>query len=118
MRLAQEQQTVAAMVRLYCRHHHTAPHPCADCTELLAYARRKLEACPFGDTKPACSKCPVHCYGTSMRQHITEVMRYAGPRMLLHHPVRAVRHLARERKPLTGEALRLNQPPPPDPPRS
>lgn len=31
-----------------------------------------------------------------MRQRMQEVMRYAGPRMLWHHPVAAIRHLWRE----------------------
>ena len=31
-----------------------------------------------------------------MRQRMQEVMRYAGPRMLWHHTVTAIRHLWRE----------------------
>ncbi|MDR2525428.1 MAG: nitrous oxide-stimulated promoter family protein, partial [Oscillospiraceae bacterium] len=32
------------------------------------------------------------CYRADMREKIRAVMRYAGPRMLLHHPVMAIRH--------------------------
>ncbi|MDI9444206.1 MAG: nitrous oxide-stimulated promoter family protein [Planctomycetota bacterium] len=33
-----------------------------------------------------------------MRQRVKEVMQYAGPRMLLRHPVLAVRHLLDNRR--------------------
>jgi hypothetical protein len=32
-----------------------------------------------------------------MREQVKVVMRYAGPRMLLHHPLLALRHLIRAR---------------------
>jgi len=35
----------------------------------------------------------VHCYAPEMREKIKEVMRYAGPRMLLSHPILAIAHL-------------------------
>ena len=41
-----------------------------------------------------------------MRRRIREVMRYAGPRILFHHPVAAARHALsplREKKRLEGE---------------
>ena len=66
---------------------------CGDCQALLAYAMKHLEACPFGEGKPTCSKCPIHCYKQDMRERVTDVMRYAGPLMLRHHPIMAVRHL-------------------------
>lgn len=31
-----------------------------------------------------------------MKERMREVMRYAGPRMLLYHPVAALRHLWQE----------------------
>jgi hypothetical protein len=34
-----------------------------------------------------------------MKQRIVEVMRFAGPRMLLHHPLLAIAHLLDEKKP-------------------
>lgn len=45
------------------------------------------------ETKTFCSNCRVHCYRPDMRAEIREVMRFSGPRMMLHHPVMAVRHL-------------------------
>jgi len=33
-----------------------------------------------------------------MREKIREVMRFSGPRMILHHPVMAVRHVIESKK--------------------
>jgi hypothetical protein len=33
-----------------------------------------------------------------MREKVKEVMRYSGPRMLLHHPILALRHVFDGRK--------------------
>ncbi len=100
-RLQREERTIAVMVGMYCRDHHGAAGAarasgdalCADCTELLEYARRRLDACRFGADKPTCAKCPVHCYAPAMRERVREVMRYSGPRMLGRHPVLGVAHL-------------------------
>jgi len=82
------------MIRMYCRGHHgTKTALCADCGSLQSYARRRLQACPFHDDKTTCSKCPVHCYKAEMRDKIQTVMRYAGPRMMKHHPILAIFHL-------------------------
>ena len=81
------------MVTIYCRAHHgTAGEPCDDCRELLDYAFGRLERCFFGTEKPACAKCPVHCYKPAMRTRARAVMRYAGPRMLYKHPMLAALH--------------------------
>lgn len=93
-RLQQEWTTVLAMIRLYCRGKHGRRDGlCPACRELASYARRRLARCPYGPSKPTCAKCPIHCYNAGMRRRIREVMRYAGPRMLFHHPVLAVRHM-------------------------
>jgi len=92
-RLAREWQTIAAMVRCYCRDHHAAAAPlCPECRELLDYAAVRLERCRFGVEKPVCAKCPVHCYQPARREQVKAVMRYAGPRMLWRHPILSLRH--------------------------
>jgi hypothetical protein len=91
-RLATEWKTVDAMIRLYCRQQHGGHTPCAECQNLLDYAHTRLERCQFGEDKPTCAKCPVHCYGRHQREQIRDVMRYAGPRMLWHHPLLSLRH--------------------------
>lgn len=93
-RMLREEKTVAAMVRLYCRDQHgTKTGVCAECEALLAYAHARLEHCPYQERKSTCAKCPIHCYKPAMREQMRAVMRYAGPRMLLRHPLLAVLHL-------------------------
>ena len=117
--IEREKQTVEAMIRLYCkgkRHGETengtahrssahlsvfrfplsvfhVPPLCPQCQALLDYAIQRLEHCRFGEDKPSCTRCPVHCYKPDMREQIRQVMRYSGPRMLLHDPVLAIGHL-------------------------
>ena len=112
-RIADEKKVVALMIRMYCRRHcrqqgrtaitdrtdrtgdtnqadnssRTATSPlCPECAALLDYALRRLDSCRFGNGKPSCRKCPVHCYRADMRERIRTVMRWAGPRMIFHHP--------------------------------
>ena len=93
-RMRRERRTIEAMIRLYCRDHHGGGRKlCLGCAELLDYAFRRLDRCPFQEGKTTCAKCPVHCYKPSMREKVREVMRYSGPRMLWHHPVLALFHL-------------------------
>ena len=92
-RLERERRTVRAMLHLYCRgHHEMLEGPCASCAGLGRYADARLERCPYGETKPTCATCPIHCYRSDRRQEMKAVMRYAGPRMLLRHPILALRH--------------------------
>jgi hypothetical protein len=87
--LAREQKTVAAMIRPLPGHTQWK----LACAEAQDYALHRIEHCPFGPGKPVCSKCRVHCYGAEQRERIRRVMRYAGPRMLLAHPLLALLHL-------------------------
>lgn len=92
--MQREARTVEAMIRRFCRDHHADKiTPCEECRELLAYARKRLQHCPFQQHKTTCGKCPVHCYAPEKRERIRTVMRYAGPRMLLSHPILAILHL-------------------------
>ncbi len=92
--MAREAKTVEAMVRLYCRgQHHSRGGLCLECRELLDYARSRLARCPYQEGKTTCARCPVHCYRPAMRERVRAVMRYAGPRMALRHPVLALTHV-------------------------
>lgn len=94
-----EIQTIRAMMQIYCRaHHDTTGALCNDCSELLIYAEQRIEKCPFGIKKPVCNHCRVHCYKPDMRDRVRGVMRYAGPRMPLRHPLLAARHLIRSKR--------------------
>jgi hypothetical protein len=107
-RIAREWKTLQLMIRLSCRDRHGGRKAlCASCEELRTYAERRLEKCPFAEEKPTCVMCPVHCYEAEMRERVRQVMRYAGPRMLLRHPVLAVLHLLDERRPLSARAAKV-----------
>lgn len=94
-----ELATIRAMVLIYCRAHHPAGTFCFECSELLDYATQRLDRCVYGEEKPTCVTCPIHCYHPKMRERVKVVMRYSGPRMLLHHPWLAIAHLLKDRRP-------------------
>ncbi len=101
-RMVREKETVTAMIRIFCRGRHGSDGElCAECESLRQYAMRRLERCPFGPDKPACAKCPIHCYKPQMQERIRDVMRFAGPRMILRHPLLAIRHQIDAAKPAT-----------------
>ncbi len=105
---ADETRMVSQMIALWCRGHHAGMAPaedtptvrlglrtvalCPECAELHAYACARIKACPHMGTKTFCSACPTHCYRPAMRESIRQVMRWAGPRMILYRPVAAVKH--------------------------
>ncbi len=93
-RLERERRTVAAVIRLFCRRRHASEgRNCAECADLEAYTRLRLEKCPYGEEKPTCAECPIHCYQPHRREQIRRVMGFAGPRLLLLHPILAARHV-------------------------
>ena len=84
--LDRERRTIEKMVEIYCSDHHgvATDSLCAD------------------------------CYKPAQREQVKVIMRYAGPRMLLRHPVLAIMHkidglrMARHPRELTREE-RLDQ---------
>jgi hypothetical protein len=91
--LARERQTIEAMVAIYCRgRHQRTDGLCAECSQLSDYALQRIVQCPYKEDKPVCARCPIHCYKPAMREEVRKVMRYAGPRMLLHHPLLTLWH--------------------------
>jgi len=95
-KIEREKLVVDIMIGMFCRHKEGNQRLCPECTALLEYAHNRLRHCPFGAGKGSCRKCPVHCYRADMAERIRAVMRYAGPRMLLRHPLYAVIHLLSE----------------------
>ncbi|MFB3125564.1 MAG: nitrous oxide-stimulated promoter family protein [Woeseiaceae bacterium] len=61
-------------------------------SEFQNYTELRLHKCPYGEDKPTCTNCPVQCYKPARRAHAREIMRYAGPKMLLRHPLLAIAH--------------------------
>ena len=95
-RIEEEKRVVEQMIRLYCRKCEGHDELCPSCKELLDYAHSRLERCRYGEQKPTCKKCPVHCYRPDMKERIRMVMRWSGPRMIIYHPIAAIQHLIRE----------------------
>jgi hypothetical protein len=93
-RMKRERKTVENMIKIYCRDQHkTEGVLCQECRELAEYALLRLRNCPFQENKTTCGNCPIHCYKPHMREKIRAVMRYAGPRMIRHHPLLAIGHM-------------------------
>lgn len=99
-RIIREKKTVGQMMLIYChKHHHTrGKELCSECSALLSYAHARIDKCTFLPDKPTCKNCVVHCYAPKKKDAIKEVMRYAGPRMLLRSPLLAIGHLLDGRK--------------------
>ncbi len=94
-----EKVLVSQMIHLYCRKNHKSKNGlCDECKKLDDYAKMRSEKCPFMETKTFCSNCKVHCYKPEMREKIRDVMRFSGPRMIFHHPMAAIRHIAETNK--------------------
>ena len=92
-RIKREFLTMTKMVGMYCaRFHRPGEEVCPKCAEFLGYASRRLEKCPYGEDKPTCVNCPIHCYKPEQKALASQIMRYAGPRMLLRHPLLAIAH--------------------------
>ena len=110
-RRQEECLTVGEIIRIYCRGHKhlrgAGENLCPECQEMADYALDKLAKCPRMDIKTFCSVCPIHCYGEAEGEKIWEMMRYGGPRMLLHHPLMALRHMLIEWR--TRQGLRQRE---------
>lgn len=93
-RLRREFRTMQCMVEIYCADHHPGAGsvPCEQCTDFLGYAQARLEKCPYGEDKPTCARCPIHCYKRVQREQARTIMRYSGPRMVRRHPWLALLH--------------------------
>lgn len=108
-RIGREIKTIEKMIAIY-EKAHPAPSDTPDYYHtLFAYAINRLEKCRYGEIKPACKQCPIHCYQPKMREQMKLVMRWAGPKMLLHHPILAIRHLLDDRRPVPELPPRASQ---------
>lgn len=88
-----ERHTIRVMIGIYCRRRHRLRGTlCPECQALLNYALQRIEKCPFENDKPPCAQCPIHCYKPERREQVRQVMRYAGPRIMIFHPLLALRH--------------------------
>ena len=100
MDLTKEKKLFEVMTKMYCRgqHYRNSSTLCATCKEMMDYAKERIDACPHGGNKPFCSKCTIHCFRPEYRSQVKAMMRYSGPRMILHAPKVAIQHLFATRK--------------------
>lgn len=92
--ISRELLTIDKMIGIYCSAHHDLAGDalCESCQEFRDYAEVRLAKCPYGEDKPTCANCPIHCYKPARKEQARRIMRYAGPRMLLRHPLLAIAH--------------------------
>jgi hypothetical protein len=94
-RIELEREMTANMVKMYYSDNDNCSPLCAGCEE-FQYAKAKLDHCLNLENIPTCNKYTIHCYDLAHRKRIKVVMRYSGLRMILEHPMQALRHLADE----------------------
>jgi hypothetical protein len=93
-RRERESVIVHAMIKMYCdANHESEGFLCVECESLSKYAEKRLFSCMYGEIKPVCKHCPVHCYSPAMREQMRQVMKWAGPKMIFRNPVFAVMHI-------------------------
>ena len=92
-KIEREKEVVARMIALYCRKRLGMTEITEEYKSLEVYAHKRLDMCKFGNSKPNCKRCAIHCYKPEMREKIRAIMRWAGPRMMIYDPIAAIRHL-------------------------
>lgn len=101
--LEKDKQTLMAMARIYCHGHchirGSEEHAdlCPECHSIIEYALERTRKCPH-EHKGTCDTCTIQCYKPAMRAEIRKIMAYSGPRMMLHHPLMALQHLAKKHR--------------------
>jgi hypothetical protein len=93
-RREREKIIVQMMINMNCEANHRYEGTlCKECAELSAYAEKRLLYCLYGELKPVCKVCPVHCYSPQRREQMKQVMRFSGPRMIYTKPFYAIVHI-------------------------
>jgi hypothetical protein len=91
-----EKNTVEKMISLFCRRMHNREEKCPSCMALIYYTHLRLDKCPYGPTKSVCSSCAKTCYLPEMQERFSEVIRFSGPRLVLHHPILAAAQMKKK----------------------
>ncbi len=85
------------MIKYNCSKNHSASGLCEDCSSLLRYATIRIEKCPYGDDKPVCSNCTIHCYIPEKRGRIKDVMKFSGPAIIFRKPLTGIRYILKKK---------------------
>lgn len=97
--LQKERKTMYHMINIYCKAHHGKNlNECSECKEFWEYANKRLDLCPYGEEKPNCKECPIHCYKPDKKEYAKEVMRFSGPKMSYKHPLLGIQYLRNAKK--------------------
>lgn len=96
MKIEKEKRISFLMIDLYYKKHKELSNE--EKEELKNYVELRLNKCPFQENKTFCSNCKIRCYKKDMQEKIIMVMRYSGPRMILYHPILAIRHLRESKR--------------------
>lgn len=107
-KIDKEKEIIKLMISMYCNKHcknkRRVPYMddktvlCTECMELLDYSNERISKCPFIKTKTFCSNCKIHCYQQNKREEIKKVMRYSGPKLILHHPIMLISHIIKSKR--------------------
>ncbi len=96
--LNKERKTIYHMINIYCKAHHGKNiNTCSECKEFWNYANKRLDFCPYGEEKPNCKLCPIHCYKPDMQEYAKKVMGFSGPRMY-KHPILGYHYLKNQKR--------------------
>lgn len=93
-KLERDYKTIEVMLNRYCKTEHGSKHGelCEECAESLAYSKQRLDRCKFGEEKPTCAKCSIHCYKKSEKFKFIDIMRKTRVWMLFRHPILTYYH--------------------------
>ena len=93
--IAKDVETIRIMTEIFCHaHHDTKEGMCPECEDFYLYAVKRLACCPFGEKKPVCGSCKIHCFGKGYKEKAKEIMAFSGPRLILKHPYLSFRHFS------------------------
>ena len=89
-----EKENIRKTFGLYCNSNHgtTDNKLCPKCTALLTTVMLKIQRCPYGISKPICDACETPCFGEVPTKEFRNIMKSSQKKMLLSHPLMAVRH--------------------------
>ncbi|MHB0896698.1 MAG: nitrous oxide-stimulated promoter family protein [Spirochaetales bacterium] len=82
-KIQKEKNVVAFMINCYCKKIHHQDTLCESCNDLVNYAHKRLNVCPFGEKKTSCLKCKVHCYSKEKRVEIKSNVIYRASNDIL-----------------------------------
>ena len=73
-RISREKLTIKKMIDLYQAKCPQASAEPEHYEALFVYAQKRLDKCVFGEEKPACKQCPVHCYQPAKREEMKQII--------------------------------------------